>query len=206
MTIGKPMKFQLAILSKAVLTAGAIAPRLGAQDVTVGDPGWFQSEGVPDMPPQAKRRLRVDYPEELRQRETGETGYVLATRYLDAKGQSLVLETCSGYPWFKRAVEEAMGDWPMLPAKRGGTPVNAWFWVPVIFNPASTALDKPDATPRLLAVTPVIIPPALMMKLRDSTTAWGTVSLDATGVSQKVTMEAGTPDKLLPYIEAALKQ
>jgi TonB family protein len=99
-----------------------------------------------------------------------------------------------------------MAGWQMRPAQRGGQPVPAWFWVPIIFNPRAADADKPDATPRLLAVTPVIIPPAMILKLRDNTTAWGVVSLDPAGVPQKVVMEPGASDKLLPYIEAALKQ
>jgi TonB family protein len=206
MTMGDPMKSQLAILSAAVLTAGAVVSRLGAQDVSVGEPGWFKTEGLPEVPPQAKRDLHVEYPDELSQRDTGETGYVIITRYLDAKGRSLVLEARSAYPWFKRAVEQAVAGWQMRPAQRGGQPVPSWFWIPIIFNPRAADADKPEATPRLLAVTPVIIPPALMMKLRDNTTAWGAVSLDPAGVPGKVVLEPGTPDKLLPYIEAALKQ
>jgi TonB family protein len=205
MTMGDPMRFQLAVLSAAVLTAGAVAPRLGAQDVTVGEPGWFKTEGVPEVPPKSKRDLRVEYPDELSRRDTGETGYVIITCYLDAKGRSLVLEARSAYPWFKRAVEQATAGWQMRPAQRGGQPVPAWFWIPIIFNPRAAAADQPEATPRLLAVTPVIIPLAQMVKLRDNTTAWGTVSLDAAGVPGKVVMEPGVPDKLLPYIEVALK-
>jgi TonB family protein len=205
MTMGDPMRYQLILLSAAVVTAGAIAPRLGAQDVTVGEPGWFKTEGVPEVPPQAKRALRVDYPDELSRRDTDETGYVIITRYLDAKGQSLMLEARSAYPWFKRAVERATAGWAMRPAQRGGKPVPAWFWIPIIFNPRAAAADQPEATPRLLAVTPVIIPLAQMVKLRGNTTAWGTVSLDAAGVPGKVQLEPGVPDKLLPCIEAALK-
>jgi TonB family protein len=201
------MKIPLTLIQAAALAALVFTlPRLLAQDVTVGEPGWFKAEGVPEVPPKAKRDLRVDYPDELRQRDTGETGYVIISSYLDAKGQTLVLEARSPYPWFKRAVEQAMGGWQMRPAQRGGQPVPSWFWIPIIFNPRAADADQPDATPRLLAVTPVIVPPTMMMKLRDNTTAWGTVSLDGAGVPGKVVMEPVVPDKLLPYIEAALKQ
>jgi TonB family protein len=199
------MKFRLVALSAVIVTAWIWALRLPAQEVTVGEPGWFKTDGVPDVPPQPKRDLRVEYPDELSRRDTDETGYVILTRYLDAKGQSLMLEARSAYPWFKRAVEQALAGWSMRPAKRGGQPVPSWFWIPVIFNPRAAAADQPDATPRLLAVTPVIVPPAMMMKLRGNTTAWGTVSLNTAGVPEKVVLEPGPPDKLLPYIEAALK-
>jgi TonB family protein len=179
---------------------------LAAQDVTVGEPGWFQNDGAPDQPPQTKRQPKPQYPRELADRNTGETGYVIVTRYLDANGQSLVLESRSGYPWFETAAEEAMGGWQMLPAKRGGQPVPSWFWIPIIFNPRAAASDQPDAIPRLLAVTPVVVPRAMMEKLQDHTTAWGMVNLDAAGAPQKVILEPGAPDQLLPYVEAALKQ
>jgi TonB family protein len=200
------MKSQLAVLGAALVATWVFAPRLTAQDVTVGEPAWFEAEGIPEVPPQTRNRLRVDYPDELRQRDTGETGYVIVTRYLDVKGQTLVMEARSPYPWFKQAVEQAMAGWQTRPAQRGGQPVPSWFWIPIIFNPRTADADKPDATPRLLAVTPVIVPPAMMMKLRDNTTAWATVSLDAAGVPGKVTLEPGAPDKVLPYIEGALKE
>ena len=39
---------------------------MAAQDVIVGEPGWFRADGVPDHPPQAERQLRPEYPRELR--------------------------------------------------------------------------------------------------------------------------------------------
>jgi TonB family protein len=94
----------------------------------------------------------------------------------------------------------------MLPAKRGGQAVPSWFWIPIIFNSKSADPDQADATPRLLAVTPVVVPQAVMWKIKDNTTAWATVSLDAAGVPQKAILEPGAFDQLLPYVNAALKQ
>jgi TonB family protein len=188
------------------LAALVFLPSLAAQDVIIGEPGWFQADGIPDQPPQTKRQLKPEFPRELRDRNAGETGYVLVTCCLDAGGQSLVLEARSAHPWFKRAVEEAMEDWQMRPARRGGQAVQSWFWIPIIFNPSAAAPDHPDATPRLLAVTPVVVPRAMMRKLQDNATAWGMVSLDAAGVPQEVVLEPGTPDGLLAYVEAALRQ
>jgi TonB family protein len=182
------------------------AVSLSAQEVIVGEVGWFQNDGVPDQPPQAKRPLRPEYPRELRGDDAGGGGYVIMTRYLDAKGQSLDLEVNSANPRFAEAVMAALEDWQMLPAKHGGRAVPSWFWMPILFNPKSADPDQPDATPRLLAVTPVIIPPALMKKNEGNATIWGTVSLDAAGVPQKVILEPEVSGRFLPYVESTLKQ
>jgi TonB family protein len=181
-------------------------PSLAAQDVIVGEPGWFQNDGAPDQPPQTKRGFQPEFPGELRDRNAGETGYVIVTRCLDASGQSLIMEGRSAYPWFERAVEAAMEDWQMRPARRGGQPVPSWFWIPVIFNSRDAAPDQPEATPRLLAVTPVVVPRAMLGKLRNNATAWGTVRLDAAGIPQKVALEPGNPVEFLPCVETALNR
>ncbi len=189
-----------------LLAALVFLPPIGAQDVIVGEPGWFQADGIPDQQPRTERQARPEYPCELRDPAAGETGYVIAVRYLDAKGQTRELDLDSAYPWFKAAVEKGIEGWQMAPARRGGQPVPSWFWQPIIFNAKSAGPDQPEATPRLLAVTPVIVPSAIMKKMQGKTTAWGTLSLDAAGVPQKVVLEPGTSDRLLPFVEAALRQ
>jgi TonB family protein len=198
------MKFRHTPLGAAVLLGCIVVSGLFAQDVIIGDPGWFKTEGAPDQPPQSKRRPHVEYPDVLL--TSDESSYVILARFLDEKGHGLMIEAHSTHPWFRRAVEEAVGDWPMTPAKRGGQPVASWFWTPVIFNPKSAAPDRTEAKPRLRAVTPVIIPDAMMIKLRENTSAWGTISLDAAGAPQKVTLEPPASDKLQPFVENALKQ
>jgi TonB family protein len=180
--------------------------RLSAQEVIVGELGWFRNDGVPDQPPQAKRPLKPEYPRELRSADAGEGGYVILTRYLDAKGQSLDLEVNSANPRFAEAVMAALEDWQLLPAKRGGQAVPSWFWMPIIFNPKSASPDQPEATPRLLAVTPVIVPPAMMRKIEGDGMIWGRVTIDAAGDPQKVILEPGVSDRLLPFVESALRQ
>ena len=59
---------------------------------------------------------------------------------------------------------------------------------------------------KILAATPVVVSPAMMKKLRENTIAWGTVSLDSSGVPQRVTLEAPASDALLPFVDAALKE
>jgi hypothetical protein len=198
------MKFELIFFGAAIFVALIWTSRLAAQDVIVGEPGWFQADGAPEGAPQFTSRFRPDYPSELR--KTGEAGYVIVTRCLAATGEGLILGATGTHPSFRRAVEQTFENWTMRPAKRNGQTVTSWFWIPVIFNPASASPDGPDATPRLLAVTPVVVPPAMIAKLRDNTTAWGTISLDTAGVPKKVALEPPASDRLLPYIETALKQ
>jgi TonB family protein len=198
------MNIPLRSLGLAGLACFALVPRQAAQDVTVGGLRWFQPFGVPDTPPKTQQPLRPDFPRDLR--KTGEIGYVIVTRCLDAQGQSLMLEPRSSNSWYSQAVTQASSDWKMTPAMLAGKPVNSWFWVPVIFNPASAAADLADATPRLLEVTPVVVSPAIVKKLRENTTAWGTVSLDSSGVPLRVKLEAPASDELRPFVDAALEQ
>jgi TonB family protein len=198
------MNIPLRLLGAAGLTLLFVHPHLAAQDVIVGEPGWFKSDDAPDVPPQTKGHAKVEYPDALL--TSDESSYVILVRYLDDKGRGLMMETHSTHPWFKRAVEFAIANWQMTPAKRHDRPVASWFWIPVIFNPKSASPDKPDAKPRLLAVSPVVVPPAIMARLQDATTAWGTVSLDAAGLPQKVTLEHAEANKLQTFVESALKQ
>ncbi len=104
-----------------VLAALIVLPSLAAQDVVVGEPGWFQTEGAPDQPPQTRQCPHVEYPDVLL--TSDETIYVIVTRYLDAEGHGSMREVHTTHPWFKRAVEEALDGWQMTPARRGGKPV-----------------------------------------------------------------------------------
>jgi TonB family protein len=198
------MKIRFAALSVIALAAGITPLRLPAQDVIIGEPGWFRPEGAPDQLPQTRRKPEIEYPDDLL--TSDETSYVILGRYLDEKGHGVMLEAHSTHPWFTEAAEAAAGDWLMRPARLGGKPVASWSWIPIIFNPASAGPKRPDAKPRLLAVTPVILPEAMLIKLRENTTAWGTVSLDTASVPQKVALEPPASDKLLPFVEVALKQ
>ncbi|MBW8780724.1 MAG: TonB family protein [Verrucomicrobia bacterium] len=146
----KPHPFILFLAAWCALPLG----RVSAQDVTVGEPVWFLPEPAPEELPKQKKKLRPDYPDEMR--KTSEVGYVIVTRYLDETGKVLSSEADGSNVPFERAVEMASPDWAMTPAKRGGKPVNAKIWIPVIFNPKSASLKGPDATPRLLAITPLI--------------------------------------------------
>ncbi len=198
------MKIRRPILDAMIVAAGLAGWSLRAQEVTVGEPGWFQTEGAPDQLPRNRHKPDIEYPEALRTAD--EPSYVILARYIAADGTGLLMEVHSAHPWFKGAVEDAVGDWPMHPATLHGHPVPAWFWIPVIFNPAATETGRPEAEPRLLAVTPVIVSEAMRIQLRNRTEAWGTISLDAAGTPQKVVLEPSAPSKVLPFVEAALTQ
>lgn len=180
----------------------ACGSRLGAQDVTVGDAVWASTEPAPEVLPVAKSRLRPDYPDELR--KTNETGYVIVFRYLDATGKNLSMEAKGTHVPFQRAVESAFENWAMRPAQREGRAVDAEVWIPIIFNPKSAALKGADATPHLLAVTPVITPGR---PLRGSTSPVVRMhlSLDATGAITDATAESDVTARALAAIKDALK-
>jgi len=193
------MKTRLLVVG-AALAALVPGPRLRAQDVTVGEVGWFRAEGVPEQPPQARHKLRVDYPDELR--KFADVGYVIISRYVGADGQGMDMRCRATHPLFQRAVEKEVGDWKMRAAVRDGHVVPTQFWIPVIFNPGSASPDRPDATPRLLAVAPVIVktkPPG------GEAPVWATISLDAAGTPASVGLESPEDEVLRPAIDAALK-
>ncbi len=193
------MKIRFAAIGAVAITLIPVL-RLPAQDVTVGEVGWFRAEGVPGQPPQMKRRLRVDYPDEMR--KAGDVGYAIIFRHLDAAGQSLTLQIRATQLAFQRSIEKATRDWSMRPAAHAGRPVPAQFWIPVIFNPASASPDGPDATPRLLAVAPVVVkdkPPG------GEAPVWATVSLDVAGAPVSFALESPESEVLRSAIETALK-
>jgi TonB family protein len=186
----------------ALFTAVGIFPRLQAQDVTVGDAVWAAPEPAPDVMPAPRSRLRPDYPDEMR--KTDEIGYAIIFRYVDATGKGLSMSANGTHVPFQRSVEEAMQDWEMRPATRGGQKVNAEVWIPVIFNPRSATTKGADATPRLLAVTPVITP-SRPMRGSNSAVVRMRLSLDAAGAITQAVPENEVNARPLAAIQDALK-
>ena len=141
--------------------------RLVAQDVSFGEPVWLLPDPAPEIMPQPKGRLQVDYPDEMR--KTGEVGYVIIVHRIDAAGKRLFLNAIGTHVPFQRAVEAGLLGGSMSGAKRGGQPVDAWVWQSVIFNPKTAAANASDAVPRLLAVAPAFTPtgrsPVVSMKI-----------------------------------------
>ena len=190
------------VLLIAVALCALPLVRLAAQDVTVGEPQWFFPEPAPEVMPKAKRKLKPDYPDEMW--KLGEVGYVVLARHIDLKGKNFTVSFESTHLPFRRAVEAEMQSWEISGAKRGGQPVVALVWVPVIFNPKSAAVKGAEATPRLLSVGPVVTkervglagqPPVVRMKL----------SLDATGAITRAEPEGEVKETVLASIRDGLK-
>ena len=189
-------------LTLILLGVAVVTSPLRAQEVTVGEPVWLLPGPAPDELPKLKHPLKPDYPKDLR--KTEEMGYVVVIRYVDSSGQSLLLSAHGTHIPFQRSVEAEFNDWKIAPARRGGKPVDAEFWMPIIFNPKIAVGDGPDGGPRLLAVQPVFLPnnpasgnlpPTVRMRL----------NLDATGVVIRTEPEDKVPGKLLEDVNAALK-
>jgi TonB family protein len=186
----------------ALYVAVGILSWLHAQDVTVGDVIWAMTAPVPDELPVAKSRLRPDYPDEMR--KTDELGYAIIYRFLDATGKGLSMSANGTHAPFQRSVEDAFQGWEMRPATRGGKPVNAEVWIPVIFNPKSASTKGPNATPRLLSVTPVVTS-GRPTRSGGSPVVRMHVSLDASGAITKAAPEGDVTPRALAAIEVALK-
>jgi TonB family protein len=199
------MKTSMRALRTAGLLLGLSASPgfLPAQEVIVGEPIWNQAGEAPDELPKSKGKLRPSYPKELR--ATDEINYVIVQRYVAAKGENRNLRATGTQAAFQRAVEEEFSDWTMRPAQRSGQAVDAGIWVGVIFNPARSAEKRPDATPRLLSVKPLVVPrrptpkgapPIVRMRL----------SLDETGAVTDATPEADLKGDVREAVIAGLKE
>jgi TonB family protein len=190
-------------LALMLLAAATNTPLLWAQDVTVGAPVWLSPGPAPDELPKPKQSLRPIYSDELR--KSTEIGYVIIVRYVDSSGQSRHLNAQGTHLPFQRAVEAVFNDWKMAPAKRGGKPVDAMLWMPVIFNPKLAGGEGPDRSPRLLVVAPVFLPdwPTQTSAPRAMPVR---LSLDATGAITHLVLEDPLPDKLRVAATEALKK
>lgn len=185
-----------------VLAIMTVAPVIRAQDVTVGPPAWFSADS-PDELPKFRKHYRPDYPADMR--KTDEIGYVIAFRYLDAKGENRASPPLqSTHLPFERAVEESFFQWKMTPARKNGVAVGAWTWTPVIFNPKSAKPGTPDSIPRLLAIDLAILPKGV---LKPSETVFVPVklSLNESGAIIQTKLEAGIDERIRKAVEAALK-
>jgi TonB family protein len=176
-----------------------VAPAF-AQDVTVTNPVWMRSTPAPDVLPQPRHRLRPDYPADARQ--SGEIGYVIISREVDANGKSLSLRAEGNEVIFQRAVEAELIDWEMKPALQNGLPVDAAVWQSAIFNPPSAAKNRPDATPRLLRVAPVRVPGKLLRPFGDHPVVDGTLAIDAQGAVSQLTVDPAVGEPLAAAMRA----
>jgi TonB family protein len=181
--------------------------RLVAQDVTVTPPAWFDDENAAgDQPPELKRGWSLPYPSEMRKAD--ELGYALIGQAIDEKGKRAINLRFGSHPYFKRAVEQGLGELDMRAARKDGKPVASISWFAVIFNPAQAKAKGPDASPRLLAVAPVVVPTKMLKgaKPPDFPAVWAMVKLDDTGAPRDAMLERAEDEIFQPAIEESLKR
>ena len=171
-----------------------------AQDVHITAPVWIDSKDNPDELPYFKKKAQVVFPEELCQ--TPNIGYVVREFTLDEKGKNH-----GGYHdytevAFERAVADQERYWQFSPGRRSGKPVNTTTRVAFIFNPASAAVNAPNATPRLLEVSVVVVPRPKGKEGGSNQVVFAEVKVDVAG---KVTAVSGAPADLAGAFEIAVK-
>jgi TonB family protein len=194
------------------------ASRLGAQDATVGDPVWLMVSPAPSGLGAVTQGLRPAYPESMG--GTDQIGYAVIARFVSENGKDLELNIQATDPAFEKATREnrhshdylfqwdASGSlkyWKPRAAVVDGKPVDSFFWVPVIFNPASARADGPDATPRLLSVTPIFVSDSAVHGDFGTSTAHVRLEIDALGgVTRIAPLAPGTERYYWPTIEKAV--
>ena len=152
----------------SALLCSALA-RLAAQDVTITANSWSVSHDPPNELPVRKTAPRVAFPDELKL--TPDIGYVVFDLMLDPKGKIIAFGPHATLAAYARAAQpnRAGAEYSWSPGKRNGKGVNTATTFAVIFNPATAAEKKLDASPRLLEVTLVSIKGPPDAKLRDAT-------------------------------------
>lgn len=166
-------------------------------------PAWVDSRDNPDELPSFKKVPQIVFPEELRQ--TSDIGYVVREFNLDEKGKSLGGHHANSQVAYERAVAAKGSEWSFNPGRRAGKAVNTATTVAFIFNPASAAENLPDATPRLLEVTPVVLPWPKGKKAGDSIPDYVIYAMVSVDLAGAVTAVAGAPEELTRPCEIAVK-
>lgn len=179
-----------------------ITARVLAQDVFV-TPIASATRDAPEQLPALRRQLRPDFPTDLR--NTPDFGYVALEFYVDEKGKSVGGRREATLPAYFIAVEAAFGDGLSFEAaRRAGTPVNSRVRCVAIFNPASAATGKPDATPRLLDAR-LVVDPNRRAKPKEpippSEMVWAIVNVNERGKAAGV---SGVSPELTPLFEKSL--
>jgi len=173
----------------------ALLARTWAQDVTVGDPVWMRTTPAPTVLPLSRHRLRPDFPSAVK--KSGDIGYVIVIREVTADGKSSSLRALGNEMVYQRAVEAKFTGWEMKPAEENGQAVSATIWLAVVFNPPSAAKDNPEATPRLLSVTPVRLPAGLLPASVESASIPSRLEIDAQGAVTGLFLDPGAPAALV---------
>ncbi len=172
-----------------ILLAAALALRVAGQDVVVNGPQWLYATPPPARLPHSFFKLRPDFPSA--ERGTRQIGYVLLALHIDAKGGNMNLLLRGSQIPYERSVEAELRNWKLKPAQDGGKPVDGAVWYGIIFNPASAGKDGPDATPRLVDVTPVFVAKKLLDGLGPRPVLNASLDIDAAGAVTGVQVPAG---------------
>lgn len=176
---------------------------LRAQDVTVGAPAWFPGLTQTGPVPKWKFELTPGVPDEARGDPA--PGYALIIRAHDGEGTGHQVGTLGTMEAYVRAANAVVPKWMQAPLPKGEKSKESIFWLPLIFNPESARKTGPEATPRLLSVTPIVVPKDLIVKGKPSRAAVR-VEVAATGAVTGVTALEGTEPRLAEILEAAVKQ
>jgi len=196
-------RFPLAWLMVYVVLA---ISRLAAQDVIVTDPAWRDSESpAADALPQFTKRPKPDFPDELKNPE--QIAYAIVWETIDENGKRVHSERVFSNPYLENATAAAMSvdQVKYAPAVRGGKAVMASCWFACIFNPHSASPKKNEATPRLLAVAPIVVRvKELPAGAKTPLVIWAKLSLDEKGQIQNYVFDDPAYEKLRPQVGGSL--
>jgi TonB family protein len=185
------------ILPLALLALTAAAH---AQDVTFTPPVWLREDAPPEHLPERRHHTMPSYPREVR--KSGEIGYVFLERHITAQGTAFAYMTVGSQIILTRAVMDDPWINAMKPAQQGGKPVEADIWYAFIFNPASAAVDGPDASPRLLGITPIFVPSkGKVGSLREHPAVPTRLDIDEKGAVIRAEVESPGDAFFLPAIQ-----
>ncbi|HND61684.1 MAG TPA: TonB family protein [Opitutaceae bacterium] len=181
----------------ALSALAAVVPVLRAQDVTVTSLVWKYPYGAPDELPTLKTPMHPPVPAQIQ--GSPDINYVIYTLYLDADGKILGIPPLPTLPFLGSEfanLRPHQARNPYRPGRRAGKAVNTETSFSFIYNPGSAATERPDATPRLLVVTPVtrMLPRGTKREaMPDSFVVYAKVEIDENG---KVARVLEAPAKL----------
>lgn len=180
--------------------------RLAAQDAIVTDPAWLDPEEPPaDVLPGFKKRPKPSVPDEVE--KGGAVAYALVYDTLDENGKRLATHRQYTNPYLESETGRAlaMDAIKFVPAKRDGDAVMTTCWYALICNPRSAAEGKSDATPRVLAVAPVVVKKKnLPADAKLPLVIWATLSIDEKGQLQNYVFEDAAYEPLRPQVGGSL--
>ena len=189
-------RFRCCLLLLALVAVGH------AQDLTVCNPIWRKPLPPPDRLPSVKSR--VDNASAAAMERVSHPSYLLVWQELRADGRIVSSAATGTHLPLEREFQAGRIKWEFVGAREKEQPAAGEVWVPVIFNPASAALGRPDATPRLLGVSPVFLDQPLANRDRRNVVDV-TVQVDAAGTVTGVGVPRDVDPRNAEVIEASVK-